>query len=244
MSMFLLRSLLRQAVTDLSGSASRAGESAGEIAMHYLIVVARKEPALYEHLRTRHRGDPRVRVVVDRRGAGEPVTTAEAPPVERRRRRSWLATGAPHELVELAREDAAESPSPTPQPSVSTEEAPVQMSEKETLGDPQRVTRWVAESQQMLGAAIPALIEDRDRMRQMLEAKERECERLQGELDEIRGNLGALQIDFARLRGEREAMSETFSGVVGLLGQVQRPLDEIARRLHVVQPVAVDRSAV
>jgi len=212
--------------------------------MHYLIVVARNEPALYEHLRTRHRGDPRVRVVVDRRGAGEPVTTAGAPPVERRRRRSWLATGAPHELVELAREDAAESPSPTPQPSVPTEEAPVQMSEKDILGDPQRVARWVAESQQMLGAAIPALIEERDQVRQTLEAKERECERLQGELDQLRGNLGALQIEFARLRGEREAMSETFSGIVGLLGQAQRPLDEIARRLHVVQPVAVDRSAV
>lgn len=212
--------------------------------MHYLIVVARNEAALYEHLRTRHRGDPRVRVVVDRRGASDPLPAAGAPAVERRRRRSWLATGAPHELVELAREDTAEPPSPARQSSVPTEEAPVQMSDKETLEDPQRVTRWVAESQQMLGAAIPALIEDRDRLRQTLEAKELECERLQGELDELRGNLGALQIEFARLRGEREAMAETFSGVVGLLGQAQRPLDEIARRLHVVQPVAVDRSAV
>ena len=120
----------------------------------------------------------------------------------------------------------------------------MQMSEKDILGDPQRVARWVAESQQMLGAAIPALIEERDQVRQTLEAKERECERLQGELDQLRGNLGALQIEFARLRGEREAMSETFSGIVGLLGQAQRPLDEIARRLHVVQPVAVDRSVV
>ena len=212
--------------------------------MRYLIVVARNEPALYEHLRARHRGDPRVRVVVDRRSFSDLVTTAGAPAVERRRRRSGLATGAPHELVELAREDAAESPGPTPQPSVPTEEAPVQMSEKDILGDPQRVARWVAESQQMLGAAIPALIEERDHVRQTLEAKERECERLQGELDQLRGNLGALQIEFARLRGEREAMSETFSGIVGLLGQAQRPLDEIARRLHVVQPVAVDRSVV
>jgi hypothetical protein len=212
--------------------------------MQYLIVVARNEPALYEHLRARHRGDPRVRVVVDRRGGSEPGTTAGTPPVERRRRRSWLASGAPHELVELAREDAAESPSPTQQSSVPTEEAPVQMSDKEILEDPQRVTRWVAESQQMLGAAIPALIEERDRLRQTLEAKERECERLQGETDALRLNLGALQIEFARLRGEREAMAETFSGVVGLVGEVQRPLDELARRLRLVQPVAVDRSAV
>src|SRR5207249_6364921 len=140
---------------------------------------------------------PRGRVVVDRRSGSDPVATAWAPPVERRRRRSGLATGAPHELVELAREDAAESPGPTQQSSVPTEEAPVQMSEKDILGDPQRVARWVAESQQMLGAAIPALIEERDHVRQTLEAKERECERLQGELDRSDEHTSVLQSRFA-----------------------------------------------
>jgi hypothetical protein len=211
--------------------------------MHYLIVVARNEPALYEHLRSRHRDDPRVRVVVDRRGARD-VPTSDAPlPVERRRRRSWLATGAPHELVELARDDAAESPDPKQQPVVHSEEAPRQMSQMETLEDPQRVTRWVAEGQHMLGREIPALIEDRDRLRQTLEAREHECERLHGELDEIRRNLGALRGELDRLRGERGAMVEAFGGVVDLLGQLQRPLDQITRQLHAAQSVAVDTPA-
>src|SRR5438445_3457932 len=38
-----------------------------------------------------------------------------------------------------------------------------------------------------------SLIEDRDRLRQTLEARERECEQLRGEGGELRRNLGALQ---------------------------------------------------
>ncbi|MBI2161402.1 MAG: hypothetical protein HYU25_13680 [Candidatus Rokubacteria bacterium] len=211
--------------------------------MRYLIVVARNEPALYEHLRNRHGGDPRVQVVVDRRGASDVETTDGPPPVDRRRRRSWLMTGASHELVEVAREDTAQPLSPKPQPSVRYEEAPPQMSEMETREDPQRVTRWLAESHHMLDRAIPALIEDRDRLRQALETREHECERLQGDLGELRRNLGALQSELERLHGERAAMAEAVGSVVESLGRLQGPLDEIARRLHAAPPVAVDTSA-
>ncbi len=211
--------------------------------MRYLIVVARNEPALYEHLRNRHGSDPGVRVVVDRRGASDVKPTDGPPRTERRRRRSWLATGATHELVELARKDPAESPSPKQKPSVRDQEAPGQMSEKEILDDPQEVTRWLAVGQHMLGQMIPALIEDRDRLRQALQARERECERLLGEVGELRRNLGSLQGELEKLGGERTAMAEAFGSVADLLGQLQRPVDEIARRLHAVQPVEVNTSA-
>src|SRR5438034_11101375 len=71
----------------------------------------------------------------------------------------------------------------------------------------------------MLGRVIPALIEDRDRLRQTLEARERECEQLRGEGGELRRNLGALQSEVEKLRGERVAMADAFGGVVDLLGQ-------------------------
>jgi hypothetical protein len=238
-----LRSLLREIITDLSGSASSAGEPTGELTMQYLIVVARNEPALYEHLRDRHGRDPRVRVVVDRRGAGDIEMRESRPPVERRRRRSWLATGASHELVELAKGNSAESVSRNQQPTVRDEEAPRPMSEMEILEDPQRVTRWLTEGQQMLDRVIPALIGERDHLRQTLEAREQEGERLRGELGDLRHNLGALQSELDRLRGERVAMAEAFGGVVDLLGQLQRPLTEIARRLHAAQPASIETSA-
>ena len=35
-------------------------------------------------------------------------------------------------------------------------------------------------------------------------------------------------------------MAEAVGGVVGLLGQLQRPLDELGRQLHAAQPDTVD----
>src|SRR5207244_12479244 len=106
MSIFLLRSLLQEIVADLPGT--RAGEPTGELMMSYLIVVARNEPALYEHLRSRHGSDPRVSVVIDRRSTKAAAATGGPRPVERRRRRSWLAAGATHQLAAPARADSDE----------------------------------------------------------------------------------------------------------------------------------------
>src|SRR2546428_736108 len=165
MHLLLLRSLLREMIADLAGPAAPADESNRGSMTRYLIVVARTEPAVYEHLRNRHLGDPKVRVMLGRRGAVEFETADAAPPVDRRRRRSSLMTGASHELVALAHEVAAETPSPNPQPSAPYEEAPRQMSQIETVDDSQRTTRWLAESQYQLSHVIPSLVEERDRLR-------------------------------------------------------------------------------
>src|SRR5207245_10013407 len=107
-----------------------------------------------------------------------------------------------------------------------SEEAPRQMSETETFEGQQQVGRWLAGGQDMLGRVIPALIEDRDRLRQTLEARERECEQLRGEGGELRRNLGALQSEGEKLRGERVAMADAFGRVLDLVGLPQRPLEQ------------------
>jgi len=206
--------------------------------MRYLIIVARNEPTLYEHLRKRHGGDAAVCVVVDRRGPGR--VAADVPPVERRRRRSSLETGASHELIELRREAVARSLSSTREPDVRNREAPPPMSGKETPDNPHRVTRWLAESQHLLSNVIPALMEDRVRLRKSLASKEQECDRLETELGQLRRHFDALQTELERLRSERQTMAETFGGVVTLLGQLQGPLGEIARQLQGAPPAAVD----
>src|SRR2546425_9191956 len=109
MHLLLLRSLLREMIADLAGPAAPADEANRGGMTRYLIVVARTEPAVYEHLRNRHLGDPKVRVMLDRRGAIEYETSDRLPPpVDRRRRRSSLMTGASHELVALAHEVPAQ----------------------------------------------------------------------------------------------------------------------------------------
>ena len=240
MHLLLLRSLFREMVTDLAGSAPTADEPTRGGMTRYLIVVARTEPAVYEHLRNRHSGDAKVRVMLDRRGASD-VDTMDHPPAERRRRRSSLMAGASHELVAIAPEYTPEPRAPHPQPLESHEEAPRQMSQIETIDDAQRTTRWLAESQFQLSHVIPSLVDERDRLRRALEAREQECERLGGELGELRRSHGALQGELDALRGERAAMAEAFGGVVGLLGQLQRPLSDIAHRLQTAQPIGTMR---
>jgi len=116
------------------------------------------------------------------------------------------------------------------------------MSQIETVDDAQRTTRWLAESQYQISHVIPSLIDERDRLRRALEAREQESERLGGELGELRRTHGALQGELDALRGERTAMAEAFGGVVGLLGQLHRPLADIANRLQTAQPVGVGAS--
>src|SRR5262245_55653218 len=156
MHLLLLRSLFREIISDLAGPAPTADESNRGGMTCYLIVVARTEPAVYEHLRNRHLGDPKVRVMLDRRGAVEYESSDIPPPIGRRRRRSSLMTGASHELVAIAPEvPTTEPPQPNPQPRAPYEEAPRQMSQIETVDDAQRTTRWLAESQYQLSHVIP-----------------------------------------------------------------------------------------
>ena len=236
MHLLLLRSLLREMIADLAGPSSAGDETKQEGMTRYLIVVARTEPAVYEHLRNRHVADPKVKVVLDRRGARDADLMDGPPPVERRRRRSSLMTGASHELVAVTREDTVEASSPNPQPLAPYEEAPRQMSQIETIDDAQRVTRWLAESQYQLSHTIPSLIEDRESLRRSLEAREQECRQLRGEIGELRQTVGALQTELDALRGERATVAQAFGGVVDLLGQLHQPLSDIARRLQTAQP--------
>lgn len=242
MHLLLLRSLFREIISDLAGAAPTADDSNRGGMTRYLIVVARTEPAVYEHLRNRHLGDPKVRVMLDRRGAVEYESSDNPPPIDRRRRRSSLMTGASHELVALAPEvPTVEPPQPNPQPSAPYEEAPRQMSQIETVDDAQRTTRWLAESQYQLSHVIPSLVEERDRLRRALESREQECERLGSELGELRRLHSVIQGELDALRGERTAVAEAFGGVVDMLGQMHRPLADIARRLQTTPPVPISQ---
>src|SRR5205823_7481381 len=118
MHLLLLRSLFREMIPDLAGPAPTADEPNRGGMTRYLIVVARTEPAVYEHLRNRHVGDPKVKVLLDRRGAPDAESMDGAPPVDRRHRRSSLTAGASHELLAVTREDTVVASSPNPQPHI------------------------------------------------------------------------------------------------------------------------------
>src|SRR5437867_11279744 len=116
MHLLLLRSLLREMITDLAGPSSTGDEPNRESMTRYLIVVARTEPAVYEHLRNRHVADPKVKVVLDRRGVRDPDLMEGPPPVERRHHRSSHMTRDLNDLEAVTCGDTVETSSPEPQP--------------------------------------------------------------------------------------------------------------------------------
>ncbi|HEV8617341.1 MAG TPA: hypothetical protein VGU22_17760 [Methylomirabilota bacterium] len=107
----------------------------------------------------------------------------------------------------------------------------------EGLEDRQRVDRWLEESQYLIGRLIPAHLDDRDRVRARLEASEHDNQRVKLELGEARREIAELRAELEFHRGERASVAETFNAIVDQLASLQKPVNDISRRLHNGQPL-------
>ena len=197
--------------------------------VRYLVIVEREEAALCEYLQRRFAGDAEVRVFTDRRRAAEPGT----PKGDRRRARSggdrpfcWIVEATSEDGPIPARQRPNNGPSPEEERRGFMEE----------LEERQRVDRWIEESQYLIGRMIPGLLDDRERLRGKLETAEQECARLRQEISELRKEVGDLQGETQFFRTEHVAMAEALREVIDLVGQVQKPLNDVFRRLQVTQP--------
>ncbi|MBI4011188.1 MAG: hypothetical protein HY359_02680 [Candidatus Rokubacteria bacterium] len=202
----------------------------------YLVIVEPEEAALCAYLRRRFAGDAEVRVFTDRRRAPRPSAGAPAglgtPEGDRRRRGSggarrfcWIADATSPDGPSAARSRPDNGPSP--------EERGEFM---EGLEERQRVDRWIEESQYLIGRMIPGLLDDRERLRGKLDAAEQECARVRQEIGELRKEIGDLQSETQFFRTEHVAMVEALREVIDHIGQVQKPLNDVFRRLQVTQP--------
>jgi hypothetical protein len=196
----------------------------------YLIVVARDEPGLCEYLARQYAGDSRVRVVGDRRCRGSAGTSPVT--VERRQRGAQGARPLFGHLCWIV-EASFEEPSPVGVPARPELERRGSM---EGLEDRQRVDRWIEESQYLIGRLIPGLLDDRDRLKGKLEAAEQECARLRHEAAELRKEISDLQSETQYFRTEHVAMADALREVIEHVGQIQKPLSDVHRRLQVTQP--------
>ena len=113
----------------------------------------------------------------------------------------------------------------------------------EGLEDRQRVDRWIEESQYLIGRLIPSILDDRERLRGKLEAAEQEGARLRQEIGELRKEVADLQSETQFFRGEHVAMTEALREVIEHVSQVQRPLNDVFRRLQVTQPALAQSAA-
>jgi hypothetical protein len=146
-------------------------------AARQIVVVARTESRLHQHLAAALGQDPKIVLVRDRRRAagGPPAGLVERrrPLTSRRDLRFRLVIVVPEERT----------PSQGGVPVMNNGDAGVP-------DDRQRVERWVEDSQYVIGRLIPGLLEDRDRWRSKAEAAEQEIDRLRAEIVVMRREIG------------------------------------------------------
>jgi hypothetical protein len=195
----------------------------------YLIIVARDEPALCDHLARQHAGDSGVRVVGDRRCRESAVA------VERRQQDAREARPTFGHLCWIVEASFEE---PSPERALARPELERRGS-MEALEDRQRVDRWIEESQYLIGRLIPGLLDDRDRLKGKLEAAEQECARLRHEIAEHRKEISDLQSETQFFRSEHATMADAVREVIEHVAQIQKPLNDVHRRLLVTQPVSL-----
>jgi len=199
----------------------------------YLVVVEATQESLYTLLRAQFEGDPRTRVILDRRRRPRVADGSAAPDGVERRLSSFplfpafgatvirLTGGAP------ATGTSAHEPAGRRRPPAM-----------EGIEDRQRVDRWLEESQYLIGRMIPAYLDDRDRLRARIETVEEDNTRLRAELAEARREIAQLcgEVDFHR--GERNRVAENFRAIMEHLTALQGPVNEITSRLD-AQPAEV-----
>jgi len=197
----------------------------------YLVVVAASEEALYHYLKQRFEPDASTRVILDRR------RRSDATAAERRRAHTAHNLSSPRvAVIRLTDETRMHGTTGT---DTAGKRGRVSMEGMEGLEDRQRVDRWLEESQYLIGRMIPAYLDDRDRVRGRLEMSDRDNERLRAEVTDARREIAELRAELEFLRAERASVADSFSTIVEHLTALQKPVNDISRHLHAVQPSEV-----
>jgi hypothetical protein len=199
----------------------------------YLIVVAARDEPLHRYLEARFRDDAGTRVVLDRRRAGPPDGDPGPPGAERRLSRDpkMLSSG-----IAVIRLTGGRPTTETTATDPAGRRAPATMDSIEGLDDRQRVERWLGECQHLIGRAIPAYLEERERLRAWLATAEKDNERLRIELADARREIDELRGDLDFHRAERARIAENFHTMVEHLTALQRPVNDISSRLQAARP--------
>jgi hypothetical protein len=195
-----------------------------ETPMHgrYLVIVPATEPALFEYLEYRFKGDPATSVLVERRKMWRPSPRAVV-----------LFHG-----VIVVRLGTVMQPLTRSVP-LRLDDRRQTMSEVD-LEDRQRLDRWLEESQYLLGRLIPGYLDDRERLKMRLVGAEADGDRLRHELEGLRREVASLVAELQHHRNEQAATAEAFAAVLGQLSDLQKPLTEVHRRLQSVHSPVIN----
>jgi hypothetical protein len=190
----------------------------------YLVVVPAADPALFEYLEQRFKGDPATSLLIERRKTPRPSHRAIV-----------LFHGVT--VIRLGDRTQPFNPGTSSRP----DDRRQTMSDVAAdLDDRQRVERWLEESQYLLGRLIPGYIDDRERLKTRLAVAEGDCDRLRHEIEALRREVASLVAELQHHRNEQAATAEAFASVLGQLSDLQKPLAEVHRRLQLAQAPAMN----
>jgi chromosome segregation ATPase len=202
-------------------------------------VVAASEKGLYHYLKARFDADAGAQVILDRRRRGHVrVGPGDRQVAERRRSHSEEILSSRRVAVVRLTAAAEEDRVVVNEPAGTGGTA--SMEGIEGLEDRQRVDRWLEESQYLVGRIVPAYLDDRDRVRARLEVVEQDNERLRTELGEARREITELRGDLDFHRTERANVADSFGAIVEHLAALQKPINDVSRRLHGVTSVTAE----
>ena len=202
----------------------------------YLVVVSASEPSLFHYLKQRFEPDTSTCVILDRRRRLAPDATVEQPVIERRRTHTAeILSSQRVAVIRLTDNPVVSRPEVN---DIAGQGGRERMEGMDGLEDRQRVDRWLEESQYLIGRMIPGYLDDRDRVRGRLETSENDNERLRGELTDARREIAELRAELEFTRSQRASVAESFSTIVEHLAALQKPVNDISRHLHSVQPAS------
>jgi hypothetical protein len=202
-------------------------------------VVAATEEGLYRYLKARFDADAGAQVILDRRRRGSGLLGVDdRQAAERRRSQSGEILASQRVAVIRLTAAAGEDQSMVNEPAGTGGTA--SMEGIEGFEDRQRVDRWLEESQYLIGRIVPNYLDDRDRVRARLDVVEQDNERLRTELGEARREIAELRGDIEFHRTERAGVVDSFGAILEHLAALQKPVNDVSRRLHNVPSVTTE----
>lgn len=185
--------------------------------VRFLVIVARREPDLWPRVGQQFRGDPRVRVMLDRR--------------QRERRQRRLTTDSERRRSDRRRlpdywEDIRYHPVVIVQVRKTTEARQAAVPEVTTMDFDalmqarRRIDQWARDGQDIVSNVIPSLFQECEGLRRRAESAEAHSARLSLEIEDLQTEIGRLRTEIDRLKGEAAATADAIDKGITDIGRI------------------------
>jgi hypothetical protein len=211
-------------------------ESAREIKVRFLVVVARHATDVFAEISEQFLDDPRVEVLQDRRHGERRKSRAtngdDRRLQDRRRSPGYWEDMRYHPVVIVPTWRPFEARLVTPPSLPPTQEGkPMETVETPAQAWPANVDAWARETQHILTRVIPQMVQDSEDLRRRAGSAEEHVTRLKREVEDLQSEVTRLGAEVDRLTAERATMTEAVHrGMAGIARLVEDTTSALKER--------------